>query len=164
MASCPQCATKLAETPTPAGPAPGCEGCHHLWIGAGQLRTLQANTPRRYLPGDIDLLRAESATRKEAAFRRTIAYLRCPGCEKRMLRRTFGTMSYLLLHYCADHGYWIHRDELEGIAAYLARGGEVLEMARTQERLRERIRHLEAQGRRAEDHGDGGSSFVPYSL
>ena len=163
MATCPQCDQELAATDTLIGPVPGCDGCGHLWLGAEQLRTLQATAPRSYVPDDVKLLRAECAARKDAAFQRPIVYFRCPGCDNQMLRRNFGAMSYLLLHYCADHGYWIHRDELEGIASYLARGGELLEMEKAQEMLEERLRRLEAKGFRVAEEGDSGGGFIPFS-
>ena len=163
MAACPQCNRELSKTDSPAGPLPGCDGCGHLWLDATSLDTFRGTVPRRYVSEDLDLLRAESAARQAAAFHRPIVYLRCPGCQKRMLRRTFGEVSYLLMHYCVDHGYWIHRDELEAIATYIARGGEVLESRATRERLEERIRHLEAQGRRGSEQG-GGDGFVPFSM
>ena len=108
-------------------------------------------------------LRAESKARKTHALERKVVYCRCPACDSQMLRRTFGETSYLLVHYCATHGFWIHRDELEAIASFVARGGEILEMAHATEQLAERVRRLENQTRSLEQRSDGGGvAFVPF--
>ncbi len=119
----------------------------------------QATAERHYTADDVRLLRAESKARKRAALQRPVVYCSCPACGNQMLRRTFGEMSFLLVHYCAAHGFWIHREELEGIASYVSRGGEILEMANVTEKLEERLRWMESKiGERADS---GGVSFIP---
>jgi len=162
MATCPQCRKALAEVETPAGPALGCDGCGHVWLDARCLEALQATAERHYTADDVRLLRAESKARKRAALQRPVVYCRCPSCGNQMLRRTFGEVSFLLVHYCAAHGFWISREELEGIASYISRGGEILEMANVTEKLEERLRCMESKNRRLEKRADsGGVGFIP---
>jgi hypothetical protein len=83
-------------------------------------------------------------------------------CGNQMLRRTFGEVSFLLVHYCAAHGYWIHEGELKGIASYIERGGEILELEQATELLEERTRRLENENRRLEDRARSASGgFTP---
>jgi Zn-finger nucleic acid-binding protein len=159
MATCPQCKRPLAEVETPAGPALGCDGCAHVWLDARSLEALQTTAERRYTADDVRRLREECKARKQAALQRPVAYCNCPSCGNQMLRRTFGERSFLLVHYCAAHGYWIHRDELEGIVAYVTCGGELLEMEHVTEELEERLRDVENRLRDVENRG--GSTFVP---
>lgn len=107
------------------------------------MEEFQTTTPRAYRPDDLAALKDEATARRDAARERPVVYLRCPECGNQMLRRTFGKVSYLLVNYCAGHGYWIARAELDGIAAYLAGGGEVLELKEQALRLEERIRQLD---------------------
>ncbi|MHC4731945.1 MAG: hypothetical protein ACYS6Z_15330, partial [Planctomycetota bacterium] len=148
MATCLQCTKALAEVETPAGPALGCDECAHVWLEAHRLEALQASAERRYTADDVRSLRAESKARKHAALQRPVVYCSCPACGNQMLRRTFGEVSFLLVHYCAAHGFWIHREELDGIASYVSRGGEILEMTNVTEKLEERLRDLESENRR----------------
>lgn len=163
MATCPQCRKTLAEVETPAGPALGCDGCAHVWLDAQRLEDLQASAERHYTADDVRTLRAESKSRKQTALQRPVVYCSCPACGSQMLRRTFGEVSFLLVHYCAAHGYWIHRDELAGIAAYVSRGGEILEMENAKEKLEERLRWLESENRLLEKRAaeGGGPPFIP---
>jgi hypothetical protein len=125
------------------------------------LEALQAGLERRYTPDDVRALRDESEARKRAALERPVVYCRCPACGNPMLRRTFGTRSFLLVHFCAAHGYWIHGDDLDGVVDYIARGGEVLEMADTAERLAARVRELERQNRTLEHRARTASAAIP---
>ena len=158
LATCPQCETNLAKVETPAGPALGCHGCGHVWLDAHSLEALQKTAERRYRADDVRRLREECKARMRAALERPVVYCRCPGCGNQMLRRTFGERSFLLVHFCAAHGYWIHRDELEGILAYVTRGGELLEMESVAEKLQERLRDLESEKRAA---SGSGPTFIP---
>ena len=166
MATCPQCRKDLAEVETPAGPALGCDGCAHVWLEANRLEALQASAERSYTPDDVHSLRAESKARKRAALQRPVVYCRCPACGNQMLRRTFGEVSFLLVHFCAAHGFWIHREELEGIASYVSRGGEILEMTNATARLEERLRDLESDNRRLAKRAaeSRGGAFIPLIL
>ena len=161
-ATCPQCNQRLAQADTPAGPALGCDGCNHRWLDADRLEHLQATTERRYTPDDVDALRGESKSRKEAATKRPVIYVRCPGCDKPMLRRTFGETSYLLVNYCADHGFWIHEDELAGIVRYIERGGEILDLRATRDALEQRVRDLDRRIGK-EKGGAGDAGYTPIA-
>ena len=163
MATCPQCSKALAEVETPAGPALGCDGCAHVWLEAHRLDALQASTERHYTADDVRALRDESEARKQSALKRPVVYCSCPACGSQMLRRTFGDVSFLLVHYCAAHGYWIHRDELAAIAAYVSRGGEILELEHVKEQLEERLRGLESRTRLLERRAaeSGHAPIVP---
>lgn len=163
MATCPQCRRDLAQVEIPAGTARGCDGCAHVWLDAPALEALQATAERRYTAADVRRLREECEARQRAALQRPVVYCNCPGCGNQMLRRTFGARSFLLVHFCAAHGYWIHRDELEGILAYVTRGGELLEMENVAARLEERLRDLESNVRDLERRAASGSgiAFIP---
>jgi Zn-finger nucleic acid-binding protein len=162
MAICPQCRRNLTEVETPAGAALGCGGCAHVWLDTRSLEALRATALRHYRPDDVRALREESEARKRAALQRPVVYCRCPACGKQMHRRTFGEVSFLLLHHCVAHGYWIHRDELEGIAAYVTRGGEILEMRHVLDELEERVSRVESENRRLGERA--GPTFVPLIL
>jgi len=162
--ACLQCQRNLVATDTLAGPVPGCAACGHRWLSAAQLAALQAGVERRYTPDDVRALRDESKARKRAALQRPVVYCRCPTCGNQMLRRTFGEVSFLLVHFCAAHGYWIHGDDLDGVVDYIARGGEVLEMANATERLALRIRDLERQNRTLEDRARIAGAFIPLAF
>lgn len=163
MATCPQCRRSLSQVETPAGAALGCAGCDHVWLDAHKLEAMQKTAERRYTANDVRLLGEECEARKQAALQRPVVYCKCPACGNQMLRRTFGERSFLLVHFCAAHGYWIHRDELEGIFAYVTRGGELLEMESVTARLEERLRDLESDVRVLERRAAGGRgpTFIP---
>lgn len=140
---------------------PGCSRCGHRLLEHDALEGLQQSAQRSYTPEDVRALKAECKERKRATVERPVVYLDCPGCGNQLLRRTFGQSSFLLVHYCATHGYWIHKDELEGIAAYLQRGGELLEMEALQSDLAQRLRHIESKNRDLEQSAAQEQSYVP---
>ncbi|MHC4938912.1 MAG: hypothetical protein ACYTHK_08090 [Planctomycetota bacterium] len=165
MAMCGRCRKALGEFETPLGPVSGCPGCGHLWIGADRLKEFQETAERRYTPQTVRALRREGKERKRAALQREVVYHDCPACGNQLLRRTFGELSFLLVHYCAQHGYWIHRDELDGIVDYIERGGEVLEMRHTIETLEQEVRDTQHRNRELERRTqDGGavSFYFPF--
>jgi len=151
---CSACSRPLAEIETPAGPAPGCEGCGHVLLAAPRFEQWLGTLERRYKPADVEALRDECKERRRAILQRPVRYLGCPGCERQLLRRSFGEVSSLLVHFCADHGYWIHRDELAGIADYVARGGEILDLRHAAERLAEQLDGARHDAREAERRGN----------
>ena len=157
---CPQCLTPLTEGETPVGSARACESCDHVWIEAGAMDRFQEAAERRYTPDDLRALKSEAKERKQAALDRPVVYCRCPGCEKQMLRRTFGEQSFLLVHFCATHGYWIQRDDLAGIIDYIERGGELLEMKYALQKLEEHQRQLRTENRELERRA-ASTGFVP---
>ncbi|MHC4409738.1 MAG: hypothetical protein ACYS0F_12130 [Planctomycetota bacterium] len=162
MAMCARCRKTLQECESPIGKVPGCEACGHLWIGAGRLQEFQETAERRYTPETVGALRAEGQKRKQAALKREIVYCNCPECGNQLLRRTFGEMSFLLVHYCAAHGYWIHRDELDGIVDYVKRGGEVLEMRNEIETLEQQSREAQHRTRELERKAQSGGGGAPF--
>lgn len=163
-ATCPQCNHRLAQVDSPAGPVLGCETCDHRWLDIDGLESLQSTTTRNYTPEDVEALHTESKSRKEAALERPVVYMTCPACDNQMLRRTFGEVSFLLIHYCANHGYWIHGDELDAIVDYIKRGGEILEYRAEQEKLKLRLGDLERETRDLEQQkNSAGISFIPFT-
>ena len=143
MASCPTCRKPLAIGPTPLGDNPVCASCEFVWVTEPAMEEFQASTKREYLPSDLERLKADIEARKAAIFDEKVTYYSCPGCDKQMLRRNFGKETFLLVHYCASHGFWMSLESAEAAADYVRRGGELLE-------LRRLIEDLEAEGRRLE--------------
>jgi len=158
---CRTCNRPLTEFVSPAGAVPGCSPCGHRLLEHTALEELQRSVQRHYTPDDVRELRAECKERKRATAERRVVYLDCPGCGNQLLRRTFGQLSFLLVNYCATHGYWIHKDELDGIAAYLERGGELLEMEAVQSDLAQSLRHLEGKNRDLEKTAAQAQAFIP---
>ena len=141
---------------------PGCTACDHLWIDAERLQQFQRTAERRYTPELIDALRREGQERKQVALKREIVYCNCPECGNQLLRRTFGETSFLLVPYCAAHGHWIHRDELDGIVDYVKRGGEVLEMRNEIEMLEQQSREAQHRTRELERKAQSGGGGAPF--
>ncbi len=164
MPTCPQCHANLIETDTPAGPAPACKDCGHLFVTADQLDEMQARIERRYTPDDVQALHDECGARKRAAVDRPVVYVRCPECQEPMARRTFGRASFVLVHVCTSHGSWLHGDALNDIADYIRRGGELIEWRHAHERLEDQLEQAERGRSRAEQRahaaGDGTSSMI----
>ena len=127
------------------------------------LEDFQEAAQRNYAPQDVRDLKAEAQERKKAAVERKVVYLDCPGCDHKLLRRTFGSCSFFLVNYCAQHGYWIHADELAGVVDYIQRGGEVLEMRNDLRELEERTRQLSRENSQLEKNAQG-AGIVPIII
>ena len=63
----------------------------------------------------------------------TVAYIKCPECQKMMNRKNFGRCSGVIIDLCKDHGTWFDADELQRILVFIQSGG--LEKAAERERL-----------------------------
>jgi len=163
MPRCRECAKGLEERETAVGRAPACPGCDHVHVEAERIENLRETAERRYTPADVRALRAEGQERKKAALERAVVYRRCPACGNQLLRRTYGELSFLLVHYCAAHGYWIHAGELAGMLDYVERGGEVLELQHAIEGHEEEHRKLKLDNRELERRAAaGGVVMVPF--
>lgn len=145
MPSCPTCKHALEARETLVGMTPFCARCEHAWIPAALLEEFDETAQRTYTPADLENLRTECDERKRASIERKVAYYDCPGCSNKLLRRTYGNCSFLLVHYCAKHGYWIHVDSLAGIVDYIERGGEILEMKYDVHLLEDQKRQLQRE-------------------
>jgi len=167
MAVCPRCKRALTPGETALGPAPVCPSCDHAWIAPEQIEAFQDSAERRYRGDELDALRKEALARRQTMLDSDIVYCDCPGCARRMLRRTYGETSFLLVHYCAAHGYWIGAEQIRGIVDWVRRGGEVLELRRRIEHYEEETRRLRIDLKGAElraYQGDGGAvvPFMPF--
>jgi predicted RNA-binding Zn-ribbon protein involved in translation (DUF1610 family) len=158
---CRSCNQTLTEVDSPAGRVPGCTSCNHRLLDHVALEDLQRGVRRIYTPVEVRLLEDECKERKRDAVERAVVYLDCPGCGNQLLRRTFGRLSFLLVHFCATHGYWIYENELAGIADYLERGGELLELEHARQEIEEQLRDAHAKHRELRQAAANSQAFVP---
>ncbi len=61
---------------------------------------------------------------------KTDAYIRCPDCDRQMLRRNYARKSGVVVDVCLPHGVWFDAAELERVIAFVQSGG--LDQARGQ--------------------------------
>ena len=163
MAACPTCKKPLENRETPMGAIPGCEACTHAWFTEDELSAYQQAAQRSFTPDDLLHLQADIRARQEAAMKRPVEYLSCPGCDRQLLRRTFGMRTFLLVHYCVEHGYWVHDDDLAGIVDFVTSGGEILELQSRIEQLEENAQQLRIQRAAAEQRArTAGAVAYPF--
>jgi Zn-finger nucleic acid-binding protein len=143
--SCPACgsARKLRhrELGGERTPSLECNACAGSWLARDAFESLleRARSAAAPLPSSGGPA-PESRGRLER-----VVYRRCPVCAERMNRQNFGRRSGFVLDLCPDHGVWFDASELDGVLAWVRRGGErrTAELEREEERsaaMRERFR------------------------
>ena len=82
---------------------------------------------------------------------RDAAFLPCPRCKDRMVRKNFGGASGVILDVCRHDGIWLDHRELERVLAFVRAGGLV-------EARRREVKRLEDAAREAKSRRDAAGS------
>lgn len=119
-----------------------CGACGGLWVSREAFRRLaeKARVSEVAMEGVSDAPAGRQPVRNRGPI-----YRPCPRCGARMNRQNYGRRSGIILDLCREHGVWFDAHELEGVLAWVRRGG----LAREEEAREQEAREKERQERLA---------------
>jgi Zn-finger nucleic acid-binding protein/ribosomal protein L40E len=130
---CPRCAREMRARAVGAVRVHECPECEGLWVpGEGfdglvaRLIEAEGASPFEGIAGPARRSAEGSTADGRVAGEATewkVVYRRCPVCKGVMQRKNFGGSSGVIVDWCGAHGTWLDRDEPDGIADYVRRGG-----------------------------------------
>ncbi len=126
-----------------------CGGCGGVWLAPGALDRLCASAEAMQ---DASQHLFGRAAPRRLVDPSKVAYLPCPTCKDRMVRRNFGGASGVIVDVCKEHGVWLDHGELEKVVEFSRAGG--LEKARQNE-----VERLEREAKEARERRDAPHDF-----
>ncbi len=159
--TCPCCEEKLLARSVAGFPVHECGKCHGLWAPEESFDALVGRAVSAQEVSAGDGLGKGGSGKKKTPFQSRIVYRSCPVCSGMMQRKNFGIRSGVIVDWCGKHGTWLDADELEDIAAFIARGG-LGRMGRDAEfdRVRETMKVERLQMKRRAEKKRSGAGFV----
>ncbi len=113
---CPRCEAAMLSRDVGQFPVIGCPKCAGLFVPHETFEMMQDNSERVVEATD-------GAVRAQVEPEAAVTYLRCPVCRQMMNRKNFAGSSGVIIDICKSDGIWFDAGELEGIMAFVARGG-----------------------------------------
>lgn len=122
--SCPRCRSDLVICEGEEESFHECTECGGIWLSKGVFERFKEDRSSEVRPNPdfrppISERLNPAETRRKARERR----MRCPVCERVMLRQEFAAISGVVIDVCGEHGIWFDVDELEDIARFIEAGG-----------------------------------------
>ncbi len=123
-----------------------CERCGGLWLNKADFHDICTQTEEQEA-----VLGLQKTLNIPAPLNRRPkrTYIPCPECGKLMNHRNFAHCSGVVLDWCAEHGNWFDRNELQRIVAFIRNGG----LRKARERKLSELKEREADLRRRELQG-----------
>ena len=101
-----------------------CPECTGLWIGNETFKLVAVKARSSAAPSELAPGRKILRSAADLPKQKGPMYRRCPECDKMMSRRMFGKTSGVVIDACRNHGIWFDAQELEGVLAWIRKGGE----------------------------------------
>jgi len=143
---CSTCSAEMGESPRGAAKVQLCPSCGSCWTDRGSMQAFIEGIERSFTAASLAALRAECAQRRQAALTDQapsgMAYRKCPECGVQMHRKAFAPWSGIVADVCAGHGFLLVLGQLEAIAGFVARGGEILALEAINQELVDHLADL----------------------
>ncbi len=115
-----------------------CDQCMGLFFDTGELEVLLDASVKNVF--SINFKKLTHITDTMAPETLTVAYIKCPVCNKFMNRSNFGSRSGVIVNACGDHGIWLDSGELRRLFEWKKAGGTLLHEQRQLEAAREKAK------------------------
>jgi len=103
-----------------------CERCFGIFFDVGELETITRGIAKSQPHIDRDRLN-QLLSEEAPQSNRKKAYIPCPICKTMMNRRSYGSLSGVVIDYCRDHGIWLEGGEYRQIINWIKAGGRALD-------------------------------------
>ena len=123
---CPRCEDTLEEQDWDGVPVLSCPNCRGSFFPLGGLEQVLNKLREACSPVDAHTLREEFKDRFHRKLPEAIRYKDCPMCGTVMMRKSYCSVSGVIVDLCGDDGTWVDEANFGALTDFVVRGGDEL--------------------------------------
>ena len=120
-----------------------CDKCLGIFFDPGELEVLLEKSVSHVY--EVDFERMDVLIEEEGLVDSwPVVYVKCPVCQRRMHRKSYGARSGVIMDKCKNHGVWLDGGEMGKLLRWSKAGGRIHDQAQKAEQARAKARRERA--------------------